>query len=280
MKRLFCILFLSALSAPAQSFEVASVKPAAPADRIDCSGGPATSSPGLWRCSNVPLGFVITQAYDFQAYQFPPNSPCCQARFDFEAKIPPGASKAQFRHMLQNLLADRFHLKLHLDKKEMPVFALTIAESGLKMRESPPGDAPQQDPWSPTPSTKGKDDYPEFPSGRPGLAGNGGRYHWIAFQAGMDEIVKTLSFHLGRPVVDETGLKGKYDIDLRWVIDIAWVMEQAGLKDQIPPEAKNTPTGPNLMHAVQDQLGLKLTSKKGTGEMVVIDHLDKVPTAN
>jgi uncharacterized protein (TIGR03435 family) len=266
----------------AQTFDVASVKPASPDQRaIQCSGGPGTGSPGVWRCSNVPLGFVITRAYAFEAYQFPPHHPCCLGRFDFAAKLPAGATQAQFRKMLQNLLAERFKLALHLEAKEMPVFELTVAEKGLKMKPSPPDAAsPAEDPWAPSPSTTGKDGYPEFPSGHGGLAGAGGRYRWTGFHVSMAEIASTLSFHLGRPVIDATGLTGTYDLDLKWTIDVAWLLENAGMRDQIPELAKDAPTGPNLLHAVQDQLGLKLTSKKGQGEVVVIDHVEKVPTSN
>jgi uncharacterized protein (TIGR03435 family) len=277
-----CLVLLAIPLLHAQTFEVASVKPASPDQRaIECSGGPGTASPGLWRCSNVPLGLVITRAYAFEAYQFPPHHPCCQARFDFDAKLPPGATKSQFQKMLQSLLADRFKLALHLEPKEMPVFELTVADKGLKLKPSPPGSAaPPEDPWMPTPYTTGKDHYPEFPSGHAGLAGVSGRYHWTAFHVRMQEIASTLSFQLGRPVVDATGLTGTYDIDLKWTIDVAWILENGGMRDQIPELAKDAPTGPNLLHAVQDQLGLKLTSKKGSGEMVVIDHLEKVPTGN
>ena len=118
-----------------------------------------------------------------------------------------------------------------------------------------------------------------FPDGRDGLAGASGRYHWVAHGISLDEIAKTLSFHLGRPVVDATGLKGFYDLDLRWVIDLAWAAERAGRPD-LAREAANQPVEPSLPHAVEKQLGLKLTSKKGHGEVVSIDHLDKTPVAN
>jgi len=275
-------LLLLAISLHAQTFEVASVKPASPDQRgIQCSGGPGTASPGLWRCSNVPLSFVITRAYAFEAYQFPPSDPCCQARFDFDAKLPAGATKSQFQKMLQNLLADRFKLALHLQPKDMPVFELTVADKGLKLKPSPPDTAPApEDPWMPTSYTTGKDRYPEFPSGHSGLAGLSGRYHWTAFHTSMQDIASTLSFHLGRPVVDATGLTGTYDIELKWTMDVAWMLENSGMRDQVADLAKDAPTGPNLLHAVQDQLGLKLTSKNGRGEIVVIDHLEKVPTGN
>ena len=128
--------------ADASSFEVASVKPASPtASAISCSGGPGTSDPSIWSCSNVPLAFVISRAFGFEAYQFSPRDTCCQSRFDFTAKVPDGATKEQFQRMLQNLLVERFKLKLHHEQKAMAVYELTVGEKGPKLKESAPGAA-------------------------------------------------------------------------------------------------------------------------------------------
>ncbi len=127
----------------------------------------------------------------------------------------------------------------------------------------------------------GSDGYPFFPPGRAGVAGVGEHYRWTGFALSMQQIVKTLSFYLGRPVVDATRLKGRYDIDMKWTIDLAWLAQRAGRADQADDEAHETgPNGPTLLRAVRDQLGLKLISKKGSGDVVVIDHLDKAPTEN
>jgi uncharacterized protein (TIGR03435 family) len=266
----------------ASSFEVASVKPASLSARaIECSGGPGTADPGLWRCSNVPLGLLISRAYGFEAYQFRPNNPCCQARFDFTAKVPEAATKEQFQRMLRNLLAVRFKLALHHEQKEMTIYELTVGQNGPKMKESAPDAAPaREDPWAIPSFTMGKDGYPVFPSGRGGLAGGNGHYRWNGFNLSVLEICKTLSFYLGGPVVDATGLTGKYDIDMRWGIDLAWILESSGHRDEIGTLPDNGSPGPTLIHAVQDQLGLKLNSRKGLGDTVVIDHLEKVPTEN
>jgi uncharacterized protein (TIGR03435 family) len=269
--------------APQPSFEVASVKPASPSvSAISCSGGPGTSDPTLWKCTSVPLGLLISQAYGFEAYQFRPNDPCCRERFDLTAKVPEGTTKEQFHRMIQNLLEDRFRLKFHLVKKEMPIYELSVAETGLKMKESPTtaSPPPADDPWAPPDFTIGKDGYPVFPAGRSGLAGPNGHYRWVAFNLPMQEIVKTLSFYLGRPVVDATGLTRKYDVDLRWWIDLAWVLERSGHVEESKDLPDRGTPGPPLLRAVQDQLGLKLTSRKGFGNLVAIDHLENVPAGN
>ena len=264
------------------AFEVASVKvPSPDARAIVCGGGPGTSSPGMWRCSNIPLAFVISHAYGFEAYQFSLRENCCQARFDFEAKVPAGATPAQFLRMLQNLLVQRFHFAYHYQEKEMPVFELVVGDKGSKMKPSPPDAAPpEEDPWAPPKFTMGEDGYPVFPAGQGGLAGANDHYRWTAIHVSLPEIVKTLSFYLGRPVIDATGLKGAYDFDLKWGIDSKLQLEMAGRRDEAAEVPDTGPTGPPLTRAVQDQLGLKLNAKKGPGKVVVVDHVEKVPVAN
>ena len=269
-------------TAHAPSFEVASVKPAsASASAISCSGGPGTTDPGLWKCSNVPLGFLISQTYGFDAYQLPPNDPCCRERFDFAAKVPEGATKEQFHRMIQNLLEDRFKLKLHHEKKKMAIYELTVGENGPKMKEAAAtASSGPEDPWVPPEFTMGKDGYPVFPTGRGGLADANGHFRWVGFNVSMQEIVKTLSFHLGSPVIDATGLTGKYKVDLRWWINVSWLLERSGQQEEIKDLPDLGSRGPTLVRAVQDQLGLKLTSGKGLGDIVVVDHFEKVPTEN
>ncbi len=285
--RIVGCLVLAAASALGQaadspSFEVASVKvPSPDAQARVCGGGPGTASPGLWKCSNVPLAFVISYAYGFEAYQFSPRESCCQAPFDFNAKVPAGATKAQFRQMLQNLLVERFHFAFHYEQKEMPVFELVVGDKGWKMKPSPPDAAQaEQYPWEFPKFTMGADGYPAFPAGQGGLAGANDHYRWTAFHVSLPEIARTLSFYLGRPVIDATGLQGNYDFDLKWGIDMALQLEMAGRRDQIADLPDTGPTGPPLTRAVQDQLGLKLNAKKGPGKVVVVDHVEKLPIAN
>jgi uncharacterized protein (TIGR03435 family) len=266
---------------PPASFEAASVKPAPLAGPVSCSGGPGTSDPGLWTCSNVPLAFLISNAYGFQAYQFPPHAPCCQARVDINARVPKGASKEQFQLMLQNLLVERFEFAFHYKQNEMAIYELGVDEKGLKLKRSAVGaHAPEQDPWTPPKFTMGRDGYPVFAPGEAGLQGLGGHYRWVGFNLSTQEIAKTLAFQLGRPVVDATGLQDKYDVDMTWAIDAAWLLESSGRADLAAEMPDAGPSGPSLMRAVQDQLGLKLISKKGLGEIVVVDRVESVPTAN
>lgn len=230
----------------------------------------------------MPLGFLISQAYGFEVYQFRPWSSCCRAEFDIAAKVPEGTSRERFWQMVQNLLAERLQLKFHYEQKEMAVFELTVGKKGLKMKESAPDAAstPQELPWAGTEYSVGKDGCPVFPAGRSGRTEGRFCNRWTGFNVSMQEIVKMLSFNLGRKIVDSTGLKGRYDIDMKWYRE--WDLH--GLtpdqREQIGEEPADLPHGPSLIHAVRDQLGLELISKTGPGDIVVVDHVEKVPTGN
>ena len=272
--------------ARAQSLDVASVKPSSlegtTSGGISCSGGPGTDAPRVWRCSNMPLGLVISRAFRFKAYEFSPHAACCRDRFDFDVRLPGGATRGQFDRMLQGLLRERFKLEFHYESKEMSVYELTAGPKGPKLKEaSRTGPGPSEGRWWDPPSESGvdKEGYPVFPAGVSGLTNSAGHFHWTGFNISMQEVADALSDELRRPVVDSTGLAGRYDIDLKWAAnpllserEMAELEETAGYL----PDA----SGPSLFRAVQDQLGLKLSSKKGHAQAVVIDHVEKVPTPN
>jgi uncharacterized protein (TIGR03435 family) len=251
-------------AADGQSFEVASVKLATAGESLSCSGGPGTADPGLWRCSNMPLGL---------------------GRFDFILRVPAGTTNDQFDRMLQNLLKERFKLLFHYQQKEMPIYKLTVAANGPKMKQSP-SDAPRESEpwWVSSGSTTGidKDGYPVFSEGANGLANSAGHCRWTASNVSTADIAKTLSDQSNRPVVDATGLKGTYDVDLKWVTDLDFTLSERG-KAEIREMAGELPDGgggPTLVRAVQEQLGLRLNSTRGPGEIVVVDHVENVPSEN
>src|SRR5271157_134132 len=122
------------------TFEVASVKPAAPLTgnmiRVMMRGGPGTPDPGQITYNNVTLKDVLTNAYGVKRFQISGPGWLDSERFDIVAKLPRGATKAEFMVMLQNLLAERFKLTLHREKKDLPMYALVVAKNGPKMKES------------------------------------------------------------------------------------------------------------------------------------------------
>jgi len=260
------------------AFEVASIKLSGPMgsvgvnSRLGCGGGPGTTDPGSWTCVQVTLPQLILTAYSLQPYQLAAASDWIRDRFDIHAKIPAATTRADFRRMQQRLLEERFKLKLRREQKEGPVYELTVAKSGLKMKDSADSEtAPAADGVIPKFSLD-KQGFPSFPPGVSGKLGLNGHMRWTAHHITMEEMVTTLSGEVERPVIDATGLKGAYDLDMHWVK--GQLMAKAAGADG--PEID----GPTIEQAIQSQLGLKIESKKGMVETVVIEHAEKVPIEN
>jgi len=278
--RMIAIVVMMSAFAGAQDtafqFEVASIKAAPPPDprgfRMGFHGGPGSEDPGLFTCENWPLSGLITLAYDIQDYQLSGPDWMGPTRFMVSAKVPAGATWEQFRVMLQNLLAERFKLTLHHEKKEMQAYELAVAKGGSKLKESAP--PPPEDPDAPKPppadlSKKDENGFPVLPPGRQSaMVAIASGYAAQRFaQVSMDTFAKDLAGQLRRPVIDGTELKGTYDFTLRWI------REGSG------PSASEE-TGPNIFRALQEQLGLKLESKKRMVDVLVVDHVEKTPTEN
>src|SRR5262249_53234678 len=151
-------------------------------------------------------------------------------RFDITATMPPDTTKEQFHVMLQNLLAERFKITLHREKKELPMYSLVVTKGGPKLKEStatPPsadGEGPLMlPPPPPGPPKLGPDGFPILPNmaGRPGLfmMMMPGRARLTANQQSMQDLVNRLTGQLNRPVIDNTGLTAKYDFVLTYAPD-------------------------------------------------------------
>lgn len=176
------------------------------------------------------------------------------------ARIPPGADRRQFGLMQQRLLAERFGLKVHFEKKETTVYELTVAKGGPKFKES-------QEPAAEKPETAWRP-----PAGGPPVRT---RAHVNLKGDSVADLANFLSNQLGQPVMDATGLSGRYDFDL------SFLMEPGGRA--AGPVASNGPEpelGISLIDAVRDQLGLRLERKKGQTDILVVDHAEKVPIEN
>lgn len=268
-------------SAAKPEFEVVSIKPSPdpvpgiPVN-VGCNGGPGSTDPAMWRCTNMDLSNLITMAYRIMHFQLSAPDWIGRQRFDLTARIPEGTTKEQFSQMQQNMLADRFKLAVHHESREMPKYDLVVAKGGPKLKPSAGGaeeTAPRgAAPPDPTPPKFDKDRYPIL---KPGLAGTimmNGRARTFRPNCTMEQFAQTLSGPLGKPVTDATGLAGKYDISLYWVTDAL----PAGPTAEPPP----VDAGPTLQQAIQDQLGLRLDAKKGPVDFLVVDHAEKLPTEN
>jgi uncharacterized protein (TIGR03435 family) len=155
--------------------------------------------------------------------------------------------------MLQKLIAERFKMTFHQDKRELAVFALTVGKDGPKnMAENTGGG-----------SLPGM-----FFRGTPGgimLPANNATMK--DFTGLLQEVV------LDKPVVDQTGLKGRYDFNLKWAPD------DSQFGGHVPPPSDAADAPPSLFVAVQEQIGLKIESTKAMVDVMVVDHVEK-PSAN
>jgi uncharacterized protein (TIGR03435 family) len=246
------------------AFEVASVKATPPSQQGPgrpggCRGGPGTSSPGSWNCTDMPLFDLIRWAWQLKLYQVNAPEWIRNERFDVTAKFPQGTTREQSRLMEQNLLTERFQLTLHHEQKQMPVYELTVAKDGPKLK----GPSPQPEGTANAARSRGVDAYgcPLQPPGWGGMFATRDRRLLGAPNSSIDDLAANLSSFLGRPVLNATGLTGPYDILLCFVPDNA-----------VDPEP-----GPTLPAALREQLGLKLESKAGAIDVVVIDHAEKTP---
>jgi uncharacterized protein (TIGR03435 family) len=291
------------------TFEVASIKPAAPQGQgrfmVGTRGGPGTPDPERLTLTNVSLKQILANAYDVKDYQIQGPTLLESERFDITAKIPKGSTKEQARIMMQNLLVERFKLTLHRDKKEFPMFGLVVGKNGPKMKraEEPPvtetagGDGPPPPLPQPGRLEMGKDGFPKLPpgGGRGGMMimMMNGRFRMQANGQTMKGLADMLSNQLGRPVIDETKLDGKYEFTLDYAPEEGHMKGPMGMMPPPghmegppgaigagPAPAGGGETGPNLVTAVQEQLGLKLESKKGPLDLIVVDHIEKTPTEN
>jgi uncharacterized protein (TIGR03435 family) len=279
-------------------FEVASIKPAEPQVPgkpyfMGSSGGPGTKDPGIFQCHNCNLPMLIAQAYDIKFFQLTYPKWMDDTRFEINAKLPTGATKAQFRLMLQDLLVERFKLALHHDAKEMQVYDLVVAKGGPKFAEHVDKKEEAEDAAAPArggargPNVDA-DGYPIIAKGCKGciMIVGSGKARMSMQDSTMKEFADMVASQVNKIVYDATGLKGKYDISLTYQMQMGVMRGGPGGPPPPPPSNSAGPLdsdsdmGIPLVGAIQPQLGLRLESKKGSVDMLVIDHAEKAPTEN
>jgi len=135
MRRLAVLLLLCGSAFAQLAFEVASVKPSQPDTPGHMTGGPGTADPGRWTCTHCSLFALLTQAYAVFEYQLQIPDWTNSVFFDVVAKLPPGATRDEFRLMLQRLLAERFQMKAHHESREQSVYEVTVAKVGPKLHQ-------------------------------------------------------------------------------------------------------------------------------------------------
>ena len=241
---------------------------------------------GLLSVTSFPLRNFIGFAYKLTSYQnlgLASQLPkwATTERFDVEARAAQdNPTKDQMRLMMQSLLADRFKLEAHVETRQDPVFALVLAKPGKigpQLRPHPDdphcSDAPIVAPVpgpEPTSSGKGTDALPAICGTLLGQAISG-RMVMSGRNISMEDLANNLVLlgRLDRDVVDETGLLGKFDLTM----DAPFLPPPSGVNVQPDPSA------PTFLEVLQEQLGLKLVSKTGPVDVLVIDHVEE-PSAN
>lgn len=236
------------------SFEVATIKlsqPNAPGKGINVDRS------GRFITRNTTLMDLITFAYGIHKRMVSGGPDWLETdRYDIQAKpdTPGIANDKQIRGMMQKLIAERFKLTSHREKKELTVFAITVGKTGPKLEKA---DA-------------NAGNLPGL-----GLRGLGRAIIRNATMVDFASFMQTVV--LDRPVVDQTGLTDKFNFTLDWTPDETQFADRQGLP--APPADPNAEPFPDLFTAIQQQLGLKLESTKATVDVMVIDHVEK-PSAN
>ncbi|MEO6807410.1 MAG: TIGR03435 family protein [Edaphobacter sp.] len=221
-------------------YEVASIRPSSP----DPSDSAITNIIGdRFVASNLSVRIMVNIAYHISTPDYISNVPewTNNARFDIQAKLeddPAHQTELQREPViLRALLADRFQFKSHYEKLDRHVYALVVDKHGPKVKEAAAGEGHQM-------------------NIRHGLI------HLSA--APMTLLIQGLSTMTKHPVVDKTGLTGRYDIDIEWAPD-----ELEGTND----------AGPSIFTVLREKLGLKLVPIKAQVDVLVVDHIEK-PSPN
>lgn len=243
-------LLAFAQPAPRPAFEVASVKPG---DPNNSQYSYRLLPGGRYVATNVTLKDLISSAYAVTDPRMSGGPGWLSTdRFTVEAKaaapLPPWPdSNKVLGLLLQSLLEDRFKLAVHWETRQAPVYELLVEREGAKLKPADPAEAA-------------------------GFAITLGRVWSRAVP--LDYLASNLAYLLGRPVIDKTGLSGKYDYTATYTPDPG----QAAVGPSAPTDAPPA-DGPSIFTALREQLGLRLESAKGPVEVLVIDRAEK-PAAN
>ena len=240
---LACSSAFSAVSAQQPAFAVATIRPSAAAVQFEHDGKTETT-PGTLRMQDVSVQTCIKWAYGVQDSQISGPSWIQSEKFDITAKADAPTTDDQMKLMMQILLTDRFNLSFHHESKELKAFVLTVAKGGAKVHAAA---APDAKPFRQN-------------------SANG----TVVKSMTIREFGDFISQPLQMPVVDQTGLTGKYD----FVLDFTPYL----------PDAKNMgPDRPDttsiLMAAMEGELGITMETRKTQVEVMVVDHVEK-PSAN
>jgi uncharacterized protein (TIGR03435 family) len=291
-----CLCLASLLISPApaamfeQEFEVASIRPSAPPVAGQVKVGMRTDGAQV-HYTYLTMREYIRLAYQIKDYQLSAPEWLAGAHFDIVAKLPPdstpNSSKDQIRKMLQTLLVERFKLAFHSATKEFPVYALMPAKGGIKMKESPlepEGENPDGSKAATNVTASTGQGATSVNLGR-GASFTYGNNRLEGRKMSMLQMTEVLTRFLDRPVVDMTESKATYDFMMELTPEDYRVMViRNAIANGItpPPQAMkmlDEATDSSLFAAVA-ALGLKLEPRKAPLDLLVIDHIEKLPAEN
>ncbi len=230
-------IFAAAMSLAGQSFEVAAIK-------ANNTGGGGHGYPflhnGVLTTRNVSLKTILAAAYGLNSVRIFGPGWLDSEFFDLSAKAPQGVADDQIQPMLQALLKERFQAQCHMEARDVAAYDLVVNKGGAKLIPFDPAHPPVS------------------PANTGGAAMVG-----VGTTA---QIADMIAGAAGRPVVDRTGLVGRFSYLIRYA--------------PMPVDAGGDSGLPDIFGAVQQQLGLRLESKKEVLDVLVVDHIDRVPSGN
>ncbi len=236
------VLLISAVSGQ-PVFDVASVRSSHSGSVKESRREKYETNPGTLNLRNVSLKSAIRWAYKVMEYQVSGPDWMGSERFDIAAKASEAVPEEQLRLMLQALLAERFKLTLHKETKDVSVYVLLVAKGGPKFHES------------------------QLSDGEPVVNADKNRMNVEVNGVTADMFVEMLSNILHVPVINQTGLAGRYDAKIN-------------ISKYMPDGSAPFDPVATILTGLQEELGLKLESKKMPLDLLVVDHAEKVPVEN
>lgn len=270
--------------APAEKveFEVATIKKSPPPGTDNAVTAGVKMDGSQLRIGALTMRDYIAMAYRVKIYQISGPDWIATERFDIAAKLPAGVKADQFLPMMQSLLADRFGLKFRREPKEMAVYALTVGKPPLKLKESAvEANAPAASFFEASGSGSAA-----------GIAvnlGNGASYTFAGgkFDAKKVEgrmLADVVERYTDRPVVDATGLTGRYDFSFEVSPEeYQTLLIRAAVNSGVvlPPQAlRLLDNGGDPLGNALGQLGLKLDARKAPVDILIVDQVLRTPTEN
>jgi uncharacterized protein (TIGR03435 family) len=271
--------FGHALDAQVQpAFEVASIHPSP--DGLPTAGAGVQITPRQFRAGYLSLKDYISIAYGVRLHQIAGPEWIASARFDIVATMPEG-STGDLADMMRRLLAERFQLRTHREQRDFDVYALEQSKNGPSLVPLP-DDTPANATFTAGSSSDGNAIAADLGNGASLSFANS---KFEARRVTMTALGDTLGRFLDRPIVDRTGLTGRYDVIFEVAADDYYPMlVRSGVNAGIPmpPQAMQLLERPST-GSVPDALrrmGLSLESRRTPLEVLVVDHIERAPTMN